>query len=186
MAIDATVGGEDANSYVTLAEADTYMGERLHTEAWDAADEENATKEKALLMACRHLERLRCHEAGGPAYTSPYQALTFPRVRDTDPDAGDYIIPDPVKDAQCEEALALLSHGQESERRARLQESGVESFSVEGLSESYVTASQGSGGSGQVPLISPDALLLMQSYRTKMGRIATSHEEAGEFTPGSD
>ncbi len=37
MAIEATVGSPDANSYVTLAEAEAYFPERLHSDAWAGA-----------------------------------------------------------------------------------------------------------------------------------------------------
>ena len=35
--IIADVGGATSNSYVTLAEADTYFEARLHTSVWDNA-----------------------------------------------------------------------------------------------------------------------------------------------------
>ena len=38
MAIDATVGGTTANSYVTLAEADAYFATRAHAESWEDAE----------------------------------------------------------------------------------------------------------------------------------------------------
>ena len=134
MAIEATVGGENSNSYITLAEAEAYFAERLHADAWAGTSESD--KEKVLLTACRHLERLRYWDGNQPAFSDPRQRLTFPRTRDVDAD-GRYIIPQPVKDAQCEEALALLNRGAEQERRRSLQAAGVTSFSVEGLSESY-------------------------------------------------
>lgn len=176
MAIEATVGGESSNSYVTLAEAEAYFAERLHSDAWAGASESD--KEKALLTACRRLERLRYWDGNQPALTDPRQALTFPRTRDVDAD-GSYIIPQPVKDAQCEEALALLSRGAEQERRRSLQAAGVTSFSVEGLSESYAP------GAVQQALGSAEARTLLASLICRGGVIATSDRLEGEFTAGS-
>jgi len=176
MALDATPGSASANSYVTLTEAEAYFADRLRVDAWTSASA--ADKEKALLTACRHLERHRYWDGGGPAFTDPHQRLAFPRKRDTNA-AGDYIIPQPVKDAQCEEALALLGRGAEQERRRALQAAGVTSFSVEGLSESYAP-----GLVGQV-LESAEARSLLAPYICKGGVIATSDRAEGEWSPGS-
>ena len=176
MAIDATVGGASSNSYVTLEEANTYLGERLHADAWASASDSD--KEKALLTACRYLEQLRYWDGNRPAFTDPRQRLTFPRVTDTDA-AGAFVIPQPVKDAQCEEALALLARGAEQERRRTLQASGVKSFAVDGLSESYE-----SGADRQV-LLSAEARSLLAGYISKAGVIATSDAATGEWSPGS-
>jgi len=176
VAIDATVGGASSNSYVTLEEANTYLAERLHADAWASASDSD--KEKALLTACRHLERLRYWDGNRPAFTDPRQRLTFPRTQDTDAD-GAFIIPQPVKEAQCEEALSLLARGAEQERRRALQASGVRSFAVDGLSESYE-----SGADRQV-LLSAEARNLLAGYISKAGVIATSDAATGEWSPGS-
>jgi len=195
VAIDATIGGETSNSYVTLEEAAAYFGERLRANAWGAASESD--KEKALLQACRHIERSRPlvnrRPYGYPsapvesvaydplAPSSPAQALSFPRKKDKDSD-GDYAIPQPVRHAQCEEALALLSRGAEQERRAALQAAGVTSFSVDGLSETYAAgASQSVSGA----LVSTEARALLAPYLRRGGIIATSDAPDGEWSPGS-
>jgi len=176
VAIDATVGGPNSNSYITAADADSYFGERLHAEAWGAASE--ADHEKALLQACRHLERCHYWPEGGPAYTSPPQRLTFPRKWDVDAD-GDFAIPQPVKDAQCEEALHLLARGAEQERRRALQAGGVISLSVDGLSESYTP------GAAHHGLFSSEARALLSGYLCPGGIIANSDNPDGEWSPGS-
>jgi len=191
MPLDATPGSESANSYVTLAEAAAYFGERLHASAWSSATD--ADKDKALLTACHHIQacRIRVHRrpygyagnlpdaTGDPlAPSNPDQALSFPRQRDRDGD-GLYAIPQPVKTAQCEEALALLAGGAEQERRRALQAAGVTSFSVDGLSESYGPASTGH------PLHSAEARALLAAYIDKGGVLATTDQPAGEWTPGS-
>ena len=194
MGIDATVGGENSNSYVTLTEADTYFADRLRVDAWSGAS--SADKEKALLTACRHIEacRIRVHrrpygypgelpDAMGRPYdplapSNPDQALSFPRKKDEDND-GNFAIPKRVKDAQCEEALALVARGAEQERRRALQAAGVTSFSVDGLSESY-----GSPGAAH-PLESAEARALLAPFIDKGGVLATSDHPDGEWSPGS-
>lgn len=194
MAVDATVSGEASNSYVTVTEATAYFGERLRADAWSSASD--ADKEKALLTACRRIEacRLRVHRRpygypGEPPNTlsrpwdwlspaNPDQALAFPRMRDKDND-GNYAIPKAIKDAQCEEALALLARGAEQERRRALQAAGVKAFTVDGLSETYE-----SGVIGQA-LISAEARLLLAPFVDKGGIIATSELPDGEWSPGS-
>ncbi len=193
--IDATVAGADSNSYVTMAEADAYFAGRLHADAWDTATQ--ADKEKALVSACRDIGALRLASRRLPygyvrepvgALDVQYdpllvvdaeQALAFPRLRDVDA-AGAYCIPERVKQAQCEEALALLAFGAEQARRSALQAGGVSSFSTDGLSESYREAA------GSSPLASAEARRLMQGFLQLGGVIATSNLPDGEFTPGSN
>ena len=180
MDVVATISGEESNSYVTVAEADAYFGARLHAGAWETAT--TGDKEKALVTACRAIEACRLRvDRRGASEISPAvltQALSFPRVRDTD-SSGAYIVPSPVQDAQCEEALALLAFGAEQDRRATLQAAGVTSFSVDGLSETY-----GAAGS-RSPLVSSRARALLAPYVDRGGVIATSDSPAGEFTAGS-
>ena len=194
MAIDATIAGAASNSYLSLAEAQAYFGARLRSEAWD--DASDADKEKALLTACRRIEvhRLRVHRRpyGYPydlpnaldrladplAPADPDQALSFPRQRDLDR-SGSPAVPDHVKHAQCEEALALLAQGAEHERRRALQAAGVKSFAVDGLSESYE-----SGAATQM-LLSAEARSLLAPFIERGGVIATSDNPDGEWSPGS-
>jgi hypothetical protein len=92
--------------YLTLAEAQTYFDGRLDTTAWDCADTGRRTK--ALLQATRAIDRLNF--AGEKADED--QALQFPRL-------GDTVVPDDIKCATAEEALALLDgKSPEMEREA--------------------------------------------------------------------
>lgn len=84
-----------ATSYATIVEAQSYFDARLHTEAWDEADD--ATRDKALCQATRIIDRLNFLGCK----TEENQALQFPRDGDTD-------IPDDIKSATDELALALL------------------------------------------------------------------------------
>jgi hypothetical protein len=180
--IDATVGGANSNSYVTTDEATAYFAQRLRSSAWTAASTED--KEKALVMACQHIEAARpMIDRGSVGTYGPYvstQALSFPRRADWVSGTG-FVIPPPVKRGQFEEALALLARGAESDRRRALQADGVSSFSVDGLSESY-----GTGAGARHPIESPEARALIAPYLRKGGVIATSDIAQGEFSPGSD
>lgn len=100
-------------SYLTTDDADAYFADRLHSEAWDAADD--STQDKALKTATAAIERLRfvgqrhavyeAIQSGGDetailaAVAS--QPLEFPRDADEE-------VPQEILDAVCEEAFALL------------------------------------------------------------------------------
>lgn len=180
--IVATISGEASNSYVTLAEAEGYFAGRLHASAWETAL--TADKEKALVTACRTIEscRLRVNRRVLADLLSPVvatQALTFPRCRDVDA-RGAYIIPEPVRLAQFEEALGLLAFGAEQQRRGALQAGGVQQFSVDGLSETFSDKARTAS-----PLTSSQARQLLAPFIERTGMIATSNNPLGEFTPGS-
>jgi hypothetical protein len=81
--------------YVEIDEAQDYFDERLNTEAWDGATDED--KLKALKMATRKINNLNFvgvrHDLS--------QANEFPR-------GSDITVPDNIKFACCELALQLL------------------------------------------------------------------------------
>jgi len=111
------------NSYIDIAGADEYFSGRLHAGSWGETD--NSTKEAALKQATKAIDRqpLRGRK------TNPEQELAFPRHPDTE-------VPEAVKEACCEEALALLERG--NSQRRKLQQEGVQSFSLGNMSEVYV------------------------------------------------
>jgi RNase P subunit RPR2 len=111
-------------SYVNLAEANQYFSSRLHADAW--AEASDADKEKALAMATKAINRQPLK--GRKAVSE--QALAFPRHPEIK-------IPEAVKAACCEEALALLERG--NSQRRRLQQEGVQSLSLGNMSETYIT-----------------------------------------------
>jgi hypothetical protein len=125
--IDASVGSGTANSYVTLAAAEAYFAGRMDAAAWAAADD--ATRERALVMAARMLERPRWHGAR----MTVGQALSWPRTGV--PGLVDGTIPPAVIHAQCEEALAWLRP--ELVRRRLLRSAGVHDARVDGAGETY-------------------------------------------------
>lgn len=125
ISIVATVGAANANSYVTLADAETYLEGRLNISAWTAATTD--TKNRALVEAQRTISPLPW--AG--SRTTDTQALAWPRQYVANPDAplplqnvarenllptyivyyDDDVVPQRVKDAQVELALEFLKAG---------------------------------------------------------------------------
>ena len=81
--------------YATYTEGDTYFDEQINASAW--TDSVDADKTKALQMATNSIDRLNFR---GKKATEA-QVLQFPRMDDSD-------VPQDIKDACCEEALALL------------------------------------------------------------------------------
>ena len=111
-----------SGSYCTIEEANEYFAGRLHAESWGQSDE--STKEKALKQATRAIDR----QPLKGRKTDTTQTLAFPRYPDTE-------LPEAVKEACCEEALALLERG--NDQRRKLQQEGVQSFTLGNMSESY-------------------------------------------------
>lgn len=123
--IDATVGGVNANSYETLAEANTYFDERLPLSLpWVASGDASI---RALLMATRTLDAMSLPHrtlrrgcdcnfyytsrqwTGLPA--SATQRLAWPRVGMFDKNGNaipSNVIPQALKDAESELAGQLL------------------------------------------------------------------------------
>ena len=129
-------------SYVSLAEANEYFSNRLHADAWVEASD--ADKDKALAMATKAIDR----QPLKGRKTETGQALAFPRYPDTE-------IPAAVKEACCEEALAILESG--NSQRRKLQQEGVQSFSLGNMSETYA-AGAGKG------LLSQEAKELLRPW----------------------
>lgn len=105
MPLDATPGGPDANSFLTVERADELAGEWIGAEVW--TDASPTQQEAALISATRLISRL-CFEGTATAST---QQLPFPRtgltarsgyVLDTT------VIPLDVEYATFEMALTLL------------------------------------------------------------------------------
>lgn len=119
-----TVG---TNSYLTVAEADSYFEGRLYSDKWEAAKD----PDKALIMAASLLDT-QISWAGRPASDS--QVMAWPRagVRDVAPD----VIPTAVKVAQAELALALLTQ----DLTAAPDTAGIASLEVAGAIKLQVNA----------------------------------------------
>lgn len=100
----AIIVGTD--SYISLADAETYFGDRLHSTNW--SDKTDSIKEIALKHATRMLDDL-FNWTG--ELTDEDQVLDWPRTdvedsegRELDPDT----IPVQIENATCEQALYLL------------------------------------------------------------------------------
>ena len=129
-------------SYCTIEEANEYFAGRLHAESW--GETSDADKEKALKQATREIDRQPLK--GRKTETS--QTLAFPRYPDSE-------VPETVKEACCEIALALLERG--NSQRRKLQQDGVQSFSLGNMSETY-TPGAGRG------LLSQEAKELLRQW----------------------
>lgn len=107
LVLDATPGAHTANSYATVAEADSYHEAHLYAASWTAAG--TPTKAQALVMATRWLD-VQAQWAG---YTSSsLQVLGWPRCGVANPVTGwtldSTTIPQRVKDVTAELARLLI------------------------------------------------------------------------------
>ena len=110
------------NSYIDIEGATEYFSGRLHAESWAGAAD--GDKEKALKQATKEIDR----QPLTGRKTADDQALAFPRYPDEE-------VPEAVKEACCEVALALLERG--NSQRRKLQQEGVQSFTLGNMSETY-------------------------------------------------
>jgi len=169
MAVTITIG---INSYVYVADADTYFATRLYSDAWTSATADN--KAIALIMAAAKIDRQRLR-----GQTANYdQTLKFPRAFylgnrynrkygltiDNVRGAGWYVEQEVSKEviqATCEEALKLLDIAivVEAEKRSQLKSQGVKRFSLSSLSEDYTT-----GAATTEKLLSLEAKQLLKRY----------------------
>ena len=117
--IVATAGSATANSYSTIAEADSYHQTHVTPAVWDAASSDE--KCKALQMATRLLDQR--FEWNGVAAGST-QALLWPRVGVVGPQGyllANDTIPTAVKQATAEQARLLLTSDTTVQSEATVQ-----------------------------------------------------------------
>jgi hypothetical protein len=123
MAIRYSVGTSTANSYISVAAANTYFDVREQSAPWQnitSTTEGTSTaattrKENLLIQATRELDRnLRFfgtkYNTGIVGDSANYQNLEFPRSTNLDNSGNEYILEE-VKNATCEQALWLLERG---------------------------------------------------------------------------
>lgn len=112
------------NSFISLADATAYLAQRLNADAWDNATDPN--KEKALITASRAINKL---EFIGDKKVST-QTMEFPRIFGENYGDGLAIpeLPQEIKDAVCEEALALLDFGNSA--HLKNQKMGISSMNI--------------------------------------------------------
>jgi len=143
----AISGAANANSYLTVAEADAYFTTRLFSTNWTTAT--TATKETALIMATRLMDSMWQWEG---AVTDDVQALLWPRVGMLDRNEleviDDDIIPDELKNAVAELAFQLIAED-------RTLDSDIESKKITSLTAGPVSLSFAEGVTAKVI---PDAV----------------------------
>src|SRR5262245_31213481 len=152
MTLDATIGGVNSNSYVDVTYANAYFSQRLYSENWWLAQTD--AREMALITATLRLEQEQY--VGGRATDA--QALMWPRYWVETRDSAfvsDYLstyypiyypateIPKPVKDAECELAISLLT--------TEFSVNGLQLGSITSMNVGPITVSLGAGGIGLMP-----------------------------------
>ena len=121
--VDSTVKGASANSYVTVAEATTYLDNHKRSAElalWTAASDDD--KARAVIAATTHVDSY--YEFVGYRTTTT-QALKWPRAgvmtRDGDAYLDQDTIPQLLKDAVCEQAFVEV----QSDRAADSSTCGI-------------------------------------------------------------
>ncbi len=106
--VEDGTGLSNANSYLSVAEADTYHENHSGSSAWCSANQAN--KEKALRLATQYLDVQYCNRWKGYR-ANEGQALTWPRTYAYDDDGYSYDsneIPQRLKNACAELALRVI------------------------------------------------------------------------------
>lgn len=166
MALDSTVAGTNADSYLSVADADALAAADLGPEAdaWRAlsnampADVEQ--KERALKRATREIDAYL--RSGWARYVSG-QALLFPRLIDYRGTPAVPFVPTDIQRATYEQATFVLKNKDVLDyartRRAR---------DVQSASEPNLAFTERSDG-GTTPVVSDAALLYLERYRRAGG-----------------
>lgn len=105
----ATAGGAASNSYITLAEGNSYHEARLHNSDWTGASD--ATKNASIVWATRTLDSNYLY-TGWASGSRDEQALAWPRVGVVDEDGrllDSDTVPPRVKNATAELAMFLIA-----------------------------------------------------------------------------
>jgi len=137
MSLDTTISGLTSDSYVTLAESNTYFATDSHplSATWLALTDPQ--KESYLKLACRDLNVPNYYGCK----QNYAQALRFPRVYKLIFLAGS--IPQAIKNAQLEQALFLVQDYARQSSPSSLQsavQAGLSARSLGDLSETYGNA----------------------------------------------
>ena len=119
MSIQVSIATPTADSYISVASANTYFLSRENADKWynmgsTGTVTTTGRKEGLLKQATRELDNF-LRFSYNKYYTYPvgdanYQNLEFPRSVNTDAD-GDLYIPAEVKDDTCEQALWIMERG---------------------------------------------------------------------------
>jgi hypothetical protein len=124
LTLDATVGGVNANSYVSLADANSIMEARYHTSSvWSGLTDPQKTQ--LLVSATLLIDSL----AWAGSKVAQTQALRWPRAGAYDCDSfaiAEDVIPQALKIAVCEMAIQYMNSD-------KFADSGTEGFKSIGL-----------------------------------------------------
>ena len=153
--INATIKGENANSYVTLTEANDYFDTSPDSSTWTNKTDDQ--KKRALISATRWIDTLvfygdRCDDS---------QALKFPRnnYQVDDVELSCTTIPNNIKYAQYELARALANDTDAMTGNVGTN-GNIAQAKLGDLEVKYNTASQGSGSVNNIMDVYP----WLQSY----------------------
>lgn len=135
------------NSFVTLEEAQNYFDERYDSDEWFQL--EDTEKEKLLITASK---KINTYDFVG-SQLEKEQPMAFPR---------DYAMPQDIKDAVCEEAIALVQKKDDVHKQN--QDENITSISLGAGSVSYGTLSESEEAK---LLVSPTALYLVKKWIKK-------------------
>lgn len=171
VAIDASAGGAASNSFVTLAEATTYMESRLNDSTWTAASIDN--QNRALVEATREISVMRFK---GERATEA-QALSWPRQNAQNPDSPygwlfeSTVIPQRVKDATMELAFQFIKAGT-SDLAVADAETGVQEKTIDVITTRWFSPGSKATGLSKltrvVELLTP---LLESSNRAQLNLV---------------
>lgn len=158
----ATAGSASANSYITRADASTYLDAQMGVATWDAAAD--ATKDRALIAATRELDTLPW--IGDR--TDGTQALAWPRLYALDPDRpydadsdelyfASTVVPTRVQHATARLALYFVTKGTD-DLLAADADAGLVRKKVDVLEKEFAVGQRQQGiarASGVMDLLSP-------------------------------
>jgi len=131
LTVTETVGDADANSYVTVAEADTYFEAHPEYQTWDKIYTSDKGRWLILATSAIDMEPIDGDKATTTLTSGvPDQALRFPRGVESD------YIPIAVKLACYEQAVHLSKTGTTSSR-TELQDQGVVKVTIGDVTEEY-------------------------------------------------
>ncbi len=171
--VEDGTGKTDANSYCSVADADTYHATYTGSTDWSGATQ--AAKERALVQATQYLDgkygnRWRGYRAHGYPDDSTDQALDWPRVLGYDADGWPYdddTLPTRLQQATAEMALRFVLGDDPFAAVTEQENLSAESVTVGPVSESKTY--RGAKGYGNVypkidalvaPLISPGGAVI--------------------------
>jgi phage gp36-like protein len=169
MTLDATIAGATANSYLTVAAADSYAGDDLGPEAaaWLAAV--TADKEKALKRATREIDG---YLRSGWVRYSAAQALLFPRAIDYSGTPAAAYLPSNVKLACYEQATYVLRNAKVLDNARTRRARDVQSASEPNISFAERASTTRSGAASpdvDAAMLSDAALGYIEGFRRAGG-----------------